>query len=313
MCVYKKVQITARKKAFSMTSDDKKMQREYEYCRAGVDKRLEDFFIEHENYSRLLESMRYSLLGGGKHIRAVMCLKFCEAAGGDMEKTLDAACAIEMLHTYSLIHDDLPCMDNDNMRRGKPSNHIAYDVFTATLAGDALQAAAFETLSHALLPSATIVKMSRIFSQAAGQHGICGGQYLDVRSEGKRLTHEELEEIHKLKTAALMSAAAQMGVISAEGAHEQEKAAEDYACAIGLAFQIRDDILDCVSTSENLGKPAGSDKEKEKTTYATLFGLSECEALIRSETEKAVTAIKGKFDDTDFLVWFAHMLADRKK
>ena len=288
------------------------MLQEYESCRAKVDKRLEEFFQERGNYSGLLESMRYSLLAGGKHIRAVMCQKFCEAAGGDAEKALDAACAIEMLHTYSLIHDDLPCMDNDNMRRGKPSNHVAFDVFTATLAGDALQAAAFETLLRSDLPPATVVKMSQIFAKAAGPQGICGGQFLDVRYEGKQLAHDELKEIHELKTAALISASARMGVIAAEGRPDQEKASELYARSIGLAFQIRDDILDCVSTSENLGKPAGSDKEKEKSTFATLFGPNGCEMFISAETEKAVTALKGKFDNPDFLVWFAHMLADRK-
>jgi len=277
-----------------------------------VEKRLGEFFTDETRYSVLLESMRYSLLAGGKRIRAVICMKFCEAAGGTLYDALDAACAIEMLHAYSLIHDDLPCMDDDDMRRGKPSNHIRFGESTATLAGDALQAAAFDTLLQSDLPALTVVNMARILSEAAGPYGICGGQYLDLSGEGKPLSKEELEEINTMKTAALISASARIGVVAAGGTPLQIDAAGSYAKAVGLAFQARDDLLDLTATAEVLGKPAGSDRENEKSTLATLLGIDECERIIHRETEKAITAVDGKFKDPGFLKWFSQSLADRK-
>ena len=290
--------------------DDRDMQREFDRCRAIVDSRLTEFFTERVNYKVLLESMRYSLLAGGKHIRAVICMKFCEASSGEMEKALNAACAIEMLHTYSLIHDDLPCMDDDDMRRGKPSNHIKFGEFTATLAGDALQAAAFETLLGSALPPSTMVEMGRVLAAAAGPHGICAGQYLDMRE--KPLAMSVLTEIHDRKTAALISAAAIIGVLAANGTQEQITAAECYAKSVGLAFQVRDDVLDVTATADELGKPIGSDRKHDKTTFATLMGYSECNEFIRAKTEDAVAALGGKFDDAGFLTWLAWMLAERK-
>ena len=287
------------------------MQRELRRCQAAVDERLSEFFIEDVSYSRLLESMRFSMLAGGKRIRAALCIKFCEAAGGTMDDALDAACAIEMLHTYSLIHDDLPCMDDDDMRRGKPSNHIQFGEFTATLAGDALQAAAFKTLIGSNLPASAVVKMAQILADAAGPHGICGGQYLDLSGEGKALTLDELGDIHGMKTVALISAAARIGVVAAGGTPAQIEAAGSYADAVGLAFQARDDLLDLTATVEELGKPAGSDIENNKTTLATLLGKDECENLIHRETGKAISALDGMFKDTEFLKWFATLLAKR--
>ena len=265
-----------------------------------------------EGYAKLLESMGYSLLAGGKRIRPVICVKFCEAAGGDPETALDAACAIEMLHTYSLIHDDLPCMDDDDYRRGKLSNHAKYGEFVATLAGDALQAAAFETLVKSNLPPERIVAAAAALSEAAGAHGICGGQYLDLSGEGKPLSRAAVEKIHSLKTAALISAAAKIGVIAAGGTARQTEAAERYANAVGLAFQVRDDVLDVTAAQEELGKPVGSDKDNNKTTFCTLLGADECEEIIRSETEKAAASLHGKFADASFLIWLAGMLAERK-
>ena len=293
-------------------TDGLAMEAELRRCRELVEEQLCSYFACDAKYGTLLESMRYSLLAGGKRIRAVVCMKFCEAAGGDLKNVLSAACAIEMLHAYSLIHDDLPCMDDDGLRRGKPSNHIKFGESTAMLAGDALQAAAFETLLGCGLPSYTVVEMGRVLARAVGPHGMCGGQYLDLSCMGKRLTQDGLAEIHMMKTAALISASAKIGVISAEGTREQVNAAAEYARAIGLAFQIRDDLLDNTSSSDAIGKPAGSDCGKGKTTFAALFGESECEAIISSETERAVAAITGRFDDTGFLAWLAHYLADRK-
>lgn len=291
----------------------KEMRNELEVCKQLIENRLNQFFVpENEGYAKLLESMRYSLLAGGKRIRGILCVKFCEALGGKASQALDAACAVEMLHSYSLIHDDLPCMDNSDMRRGKSSNHIEYDEFTATLAGDALQAAAFETLLGSDLQPAATLKMGQILADAAGVRGICGGQYLDLRGEEKSLTECELSEIHSLKTAALISAAARIGVVAADGTPEQISVADKYAQAIGLAFQVRDDVLDITSVAEKLGKPVGSDSKNNKTTFATLFGLSKCEDIIATETNKAINIIKNEFVNTAFLVNFAKMLATRE-
>ena len=303
-----------------MTASDKTahgaqgvMQRELEMCRSMVEQRLHTCFSgAGGSYQTLLDSMRYSLLAGGKRIRPVLCLKFCEAAGGDQLSALDAACAIEMLHTYSLIHDDLPCMDDDDLRRGKPSNHVKFGVTTATLAGDALQAAAFETLMDSQLPPGSIVEIAHILAHAAGAHGICGGQYLDIAGEGAKLTLAELSDIHMLKTASMISASARIGVVAAGGAPGQIEAADRYAEAIGIAFQVRDDILDNTATAEEMGKPAGSDKKSNKTTFATLMGAEQCERMIANETEKAIAALRGHFAKTDFLVWLAQILAKRK-
>ena len=302
-----------RKRAFSMTSNnDAAMTEEYHRCREAVDKRLSEFFTQDKSYAVLPEAMRYSLLAGGKRVRAVICIKFCEAAGGVVDKVLDAACAIEMLHAYSLIHDDLPCMDDDDVRRGKPSNHIVFGEFTAVLAGDALQAAAFETLLGSGLPPEAVVLMARVLAQAAGPHGICAGQYLDLLSEGKSVGREALEEIHRLKTAALISASSQIGVLAAGGTLEQVEAAARYADALGMAFQVRDDLLDCISTTQELGKSANSDVERNKTTFATLYSTHECEEIIQEETNKAIKALNTVFRNTEFLTWLARMLAGRR-
>jgi len=297
-----------------MSNNNAEMIKEMEWCRDLVDERLHELFTEAgTNYATLVESMRYSLLAGGKRIRALICMKFCEAAGGDPLDALEAACAIEMLHTYTLIHDDLPGMDGDDMRRGMPSNHIAFGEFTAMLAGDALQATAYEALTNSGLPDNAIVAMVRILAYAAGPHGICGGQYLDLSGEGWQLTIDEMLELYSMKTAALISASARLGVIAGDGTQEQIEAAHEYAEAIGLAFQVRDDVLDCTATAEELGKPIGSDIDNEKSTFVSLLGVEACEKLIRRETEKAIGAIEGRFSDIEFLSWLARILADRKK
>ena len=294
-------------------SEDKLMSSELESCSEVISKRLgEFFFADNLSYAKLLEAMRYSLLAGGKRIRPVICVKFCEAAGGTPEAALDAACAVEMLHTYSLIHDDLPCMDNSDKRRGKPSNHKKFGEYTAVLAGDALQAAAFETILKSSLPPDAIVRMAEILVKAAGPRGICGGQYLDLEGVWKPYSEEALTELNKLKTAVLISAAAQIGVVAAGGSHEQMKAADEYALAVGFAFQVRDDVLDCTAMDIDIGKPIGSDLEANKFTFATLFGIDKCEEVIHAETVKAVAALKGNFEETRFLTWLAYYLAERK-
>lgn len=262
-------------------------------------------------YDTLTRSMRYSLLAGGKRLRPALVLEFCRVCGGDVQAALPVACGVEMLHTYSLIHDDLPSMDNDDLRRGNPTNHIVFGEFTATLAGDALQAEAFASVLSAKLPAEAVVKCAQILAHAAGYDGICGGQQLDMEGERKTLTERDLMEIHSRKTAALIKAACLMGVASAGGTAEQERAAAEYAEAMGLAFQIRDDVLDEISTAEELGKTIGSDAEEGKTTFMTLYGLETCEQRVMELTEQAKQAA-GAFADNKFLLELADTMAIRR-
>ena len=249
----------------------------------------------------LAPSMLYSLMAGGKRIRPVLTLEFSRLSGGSIEKTLPAACAIEMIHTYSLIHDDLPCMDNDDLRRGKPTNHIVFGESTATLAGDALQSQAFSAIMHSELSDKAKVKCAAILADAAGYRGMCQGQYLDIEAEGRRLTAAELDEVNAHKTGALLSAACMIGVAAAEGSEAQLKTARIFGRKLGLAFQIRDDVLDVISSSDVLGKPVGSDAKEEKNTYMELFGHEECDRRVRELTAEAVAALEIGFDDVQLL------------
>lgn len=279
-----------------------------------VDSKLSEFFNPSGmSYDGLLESMHYSLTAGGKRIRPALVLEFCRISGGDVEKTLPVACAIEMLHTYSLIHDDLPCMDNDDLRRGKPTNHVVYGECTATLAGDALQAEAFGTIARSELPAENKIACVEILADAVGSDGMCAGQYLDMVGESKRLTEEELDDINSRKTGALLIAACRMGVAAAGGSGEMLEAAAHYGACVGAAFQIRDDILDVISTSEELGKPIGSDAQEHKNTYMALLGESKCMEMIEKLTNQAKSALCGAFDDTKFLCDLADSMVTRRK
>lgn len=284
--------------------------REY---KAKIDAALDAYFKTDEDYpiKGLADSMRYSLLAGGKRIRPMLVLEFCRISGGDVEAALPAACAIEMLHTYSLIHDDLPCMDNDELRRGKPTNHVVYGECTATLAGDALQAEAFGTILRSKLPAERRALCAECLADGVGLDGMCGGQYLDMLGEGKKLTEDELNEINSRKTGTLLTAACRMGVAAGGGNEAMMEAAMQYGAAIGAAFQIRDDMLDVLSTNEVLGKPVGSDKQENKNTYMALLGKDKCADMIRRLTQYAKTALKGAFEDTDFLCTLADSLANR--
>ena len=218
-----------------------------------------------------------------------------------------------MLHTYSLIHDDLPCMDNDDLRREKPTCHKMFGETNAVLAGDALQSAAYcAVLSAPAAPERTAA-MAKTLAFAAAEQGMCGGQYLDTSKEGLPVTEAELYGIHRLKTGALLRAACVMGVQCAGGTPEQVAAAEEYAMNLGLAFQIRDDVLDTISTEDELGKTIGSDAAEKKTTFVSLLGVEECGRLVHLHTEKAKAAAAGHFADTEFLCWLADLLADRRK
>lgn len=286
-------------------------QKEYERCRVIIEERLSHCF-DGKPPSTLIESMRYSLLAGGKRIRPIMVLQFCAAAGGDMEKALPAAIAVEMLHTYSLIHDDLPCMDDDALRRGKPTNHVVYGECMATLAGDALQAEAFMTLLKSDLPARTVVGMGQLLAEAAGNGGICLGQTLDMESEGKRLTLDQLTTVHRYKTAVLLIASAQLGVMAAGGGAGQLRAAKEYASHLGLAFQVQDDILDYTGTTEALGKPAGSDQERSKATFMSLMSLHDARHIVSDQTHYAIAALHNNFANTSFLEALAIHLEERK-
>lgn len=262
-------------------------------------------------YDGLLESMHYSLTAGGKRIRPTLVLEFCRISGGDTEKALPVACAIEMLHTYSLIHDDLPCMDNDELRRGKPTNHVVYGECTATLAGDALQAEAFGTIARSELCAQAKSDCVRILADAVGCDGMCAGQYLDMIGENKQLSEADLNEINSRKTGALLIGACCMGVAAAGGSEEMLNAAAAYGAAIGAAFQIRDDILDVISTSEQLGKPIGSDADEHKNTYMALLGEEKCMEMVEKLTETAKSELKKAFNDTDFLCSLADSMVTR--
>ena len=238
--------------------------REYREALDLAEGELKGCFREDGPQRELLDAMRYSLLAGGKRVRPVLALKFCQALCGEMEPALDYACGVEMLHTYSLIHDDLPCMDNDGLRRGKPTCHVRYGEWLALLAGDALQAAAFERLAGSKrTSSAANGRACAILARAAGCAGMCAGQYLDIVNEGRELDGEALDQIHGWKTSALLEAACLLGLTASpvEPSPQQWAAAERYARRLGLAFQIRDDMLDVESTEEELGKPIGSDAE----------------------------------------------------
>ena len=261
---------------------------------------------------RLLEAMRYSLLAGGKRVRPVLVLAFCEAAGGDAEKALPVAVAVEMLHTYSLIHDDLPCMDNDRLRRGKPTNHIVYGEFTATLAGDALQAEAFGTILRSDLPATVKADCAEALANAAGVDGICGGQQLDMEGNGKTLLEDELIDVQSRKTGSLLSAACLMGAIVGGAKEKQREAAQIYGAAIGAAFQIRDDMLDELSTDEKLGKTIGSDRRDKKTTFMSLYGAEKCAKMVSRLTDNAKRTVLEVFPNPQLLIEFADRLAARE-
>lgn len=281
--------------------------------RVIIEQALEGYFKSADTLPQagLAESMRYSLLAGGKRIRPTLVLEFCRIAGGDVAAALPVACAIEMLHTYSLIHDDLPCMDNDELRRGRATNHVVYGECTATLAGDTLQAEAFGTILRAELSADRRAKCAELLAGAVGLDGMCGGQYLDMLWEGRRLTDQELTEINSRKTGALLIAACQMGVAAAGGNELMLAAAGHYGAAVGMAFQIRDDMLDVISTTEELGKPVGSDEQECKNTYMKLLGEDGCKETVKRLTGFAKDVLTEAFDDTAFLRDFADSLAER--
>ena len=257
---------------------------------------------------RLFEAMNYSLLAGGKRLRPLLTYAFCEACGGKMEDANSAALAIEMVHTYSLIHDDLPAMDNDDYRRGRLTNHKVYGEALAVLAGDGLLTDAFRVLTTGDLSSGKAADCVMVLAQNAGPYGMVGGQVLDMASEERALTEQEVRDIQTRKTGCLIRAACEMGAICAGADAVQRKAARRYADGIGLAFQVRDDVLDVTGDAAKLGKAVGVDTDKN--TFVRLYGLERCAEIIHRETAAAVDALFC-FRETEFLTNLAWFLAER--
>ena len=261
----------------------------------------------------IVEAMRYSALAGGKRLRPVLTLAFCSASGGNPADALPFACALEMIHTYSLIHDDLPCMDNDDLRRGKPTSHKVFGEGNAVLAGDSLLTYAFETaVRSGAVPAERVLEAVRVLAHEAGYFGMIGGQVLDLAGEHRRLSYEELVTLQNLKTGALIRAAVQMGCIVGGASDAQRDAACIYADKLGLAFQIQDDILDIEGDAAVFGKPIGSDEKSGKATFPSLLGLEACKEKVRTLTEEAVAALR-VFPDHEFLAALAESLVGRNK
>ncbi len=262
----------------------------------------------------LAASMAYSLMAGGKRLRPVLLMAAADAAGGRGEDYLTTACAIEMIHTYSLIHDDLPAMDNDDYRRGKLTNHKVYGAGMATLAGDGLLTVAFEVmLRQAKVPEATRLRVVREMAVAAGPAGMVGGQALDLVSEGQHIDQATLRKMHLAKTGALFRAAIRSGAILAGADEETLAALSAYANAFGLAFQITDDILDVVGDAGQIGKPVGSDEKNQKSTYVTLTSLDEAKRLARRAVDEAIDALAPLGDEAQFLRELAGFLLSRQQ
>lgn len=277
--------------------------------RTAVEDFLQTRFCEELPQKRLFDAMRYSLLAGGKRIRPVLTLEFCRICGGTWQTALPFACAVEMIHTYSLIHDDLPCMDNDDYRRGRLTNHKIFGEAMAVLAGDGLLTAAFETISSAPADPEAIVQAVRILSEQAGELGMVGGQVLDMEAETQELSEQGIYDIQSRKTGALIAAACQIGVVAAGGTQQQLDAAKVYAQNLGLAFQIRDDMLDVLGDAQKLGKATHMDAQKN--TFVRLYGVDTCAKMIEAQTKTAIEALSC-FENSSFLVKMARELAFRE-
>ena len=279
-----------------------------------VEARLQGFADDPGAPKLLREAMIYSLMAGGKRLRPVLLVSAASLFGTPADKVLPFACAVEMVHTYSLIHDDLPAMDDDDLRRGRPSCHKAFGEATAILAGDALQADAFRAMTLCDLPAERVLAAVREFACAAGSFGMCGGQQLDMEATGRTIALEELRHLHALKTGAILRAAVVCGCLLAGAPEKDLEAFGRFGASLGVAFQIADDILDVVGDTAVLGKPAGSDAEEHKSTYPALVGLERSRELARAhaaEAEEAIAAYRGP--DADFLRGLANFTVTRVK
>jgi len=283
--------------------------REY---REYIESYLKDYYARFHNEPQkpLFEAMEYSLLAGGKRLRPIFAFDFCRMCGGEWQNAAPFAAAIEMIHTYSLIHDDLPSMDNDDFRRGRPTNHKVFGEAMAILAGDALLTDAFAVAASAVLPDPTQMGFAiGVLSECAGSLGMVGGQVLDIMSEERELNEQEVIDIQSRKTGGLINGACVLGVIAGGGSEEQIAAAARFAGALGLAFQIRDDMLDVIGTQEEMGKGVGTDAAKN--TFVRLYGLEKCEKLVQKWTNVAIEMLD-VFEDNEFMVNLAKSLTDRR-
>ena len=279
-----------------------------------VENAMREIYSEDPDIASLLDSERYSLFAGGKRIRPALTLEFCKLFGGEESAAIPFACAVEMIHTYSLIHDDLPCMDNDDLRRGKPTNHKVFGETIALLAGDSLLTGAFEVAASNVEAGTDVSAMAVAYlASCAGRYGMIGGQVMDIEGEKRKLTLDELLKLHSLKTGALISAASVMGALAA-GVRLDDKAMKDvitYAENIGLAFQIVDDILDCTGDEATLGKRVGADAEHQKNTFMSFYSLEEAQFYADRLTQEAINAVR-KYPESDALCALAEWLAKRK-
>ena len=289
-------------------SDFETRTREYkEYAESF----LKDFYsrFHGEPQKLLYDAMEYSLLAGGKRLRPVFAFDFCRMCGGDWKKAVPFAAAVEMIHTYSLIHDDLPSMDNDDYRRGRLTNHKVFGEGMAILAGDALLTDAFAVCTMTELANPANMGFAvALLAECAGSLGMVGGQVLDIMAESRELTEREVIDIQSRKTGRLINAACVLGVIAAGGSGEQIEAAAKFAGSLGLAFQIRDDMLDVIGTQEEMGKGVGTDENKN--TFVKLYGLEKCEELVQKYTDTAIECL-GAFQNTEYMTELARSLTSR--
>ena len=288
--------------------------------RQQVEKYLIDLVLEPVGtFSKHIESMRYSLFAGGKRIRPILCLAAASAVDSKedtFQRALPVGCALECIHTYSLIHDDLPAMDDDDLRRGKPTNHTVFGEAAAILAGDGLLTFAFDLLSgpvSAATPDSARIRIIQTIARAAGPLGMVGGQSLDMIYAGKLVGYDELRSIHRSKTGALITASVVSGAIVADADEAQEEALKTYGDNIGLAFQIVDDLLDVEATTEQLGKPAGSDIKSDKATYPSLFGKETSRTMAREAVQEALAALTLFDQQADPLRALANYIVERNK
>ena len=292
-----------------MTSNLKEYMTETAFL---VERELESCFeCADTDVASLFEAMAYSTLGGGKRIRAFLTLEFCRMFGGNEAAALKFASALEMVHAFSLIHDDLPCMDDDDMRRGKPSCHIKYGEAHALIAGDALIMLAFSQAASADVDAAVSLEAVKILSEKAGGFGMCGGQAMDMYAESTRVSYDYLKKLQSLKTGALIEAAVKLGCVAAGVCDKRTEDAVKYASCIGRAFQIIDDILDVEGDEATLGKHIGSDAESDKTTFVTELGLEGAREKARRLTKEAVDTVS-KYEGSDNLIALANWLYERK-
>ena len=280
-----------------------------------VNKNLQKYLEEKDcPQGTIYKAMNYSLHAGGKRIRPVIMLSCAELFDGDTEKIMPFACALEMIHTYSLIHDDLPCMDDDDLRRGKPTNHKVFGEAMAVLAGDGLLNTAFELIlkNSELTPNQTLAALS-VIAENAGINGMIGGQVIDIESEGKATDTITLMSMHMLKTAALIMTAAKVGALLSGGSREDLLAMEEFARYLGIAFQIKDDILDVSGNTEDLGKTVGKDEREEKSTFVTVYGIETAEKMLEDYTAKAIEVLSRYGQKAEFLINLSKFLLDRDR